>query len=124
MFNYYFNDKVFFQSLIYFEIIFSSFYNQGKWKFASRSAVTTINASVGGGIWAVLYSYKLTKRYKGKLDVASFTSGILGGLVSVTAICAICRPWEALLIGFIGGIITSYGRVLALIHNFRVSTLK
>ena len=85
----------------------------GKWKFAARAAVTTINASAGGGAWSVLYSYILTKRFKGRLDVGTFTSGILGGLVSITAICDHCRPWQAVLIGFIGGIITSYGMV----HN-------
>ena len=47
-----------------------------------------------------------------KLDIPNFTSCILGGLVSITAICAICRPHEALIIGFIGGVIVSYGRVV------------
>mgnify|MGYP001792509557 CR=1 FL=1 len=28
--------------------------------------------------------------------------GILGGLVGITAICAVARPWEGFLIGFIG----------------------
>ena len=83
----------------------------GKWKLASRAAVATVNSSVGSGVWSIIYSFWLTKDFKGKLDVGTFTSGILGGLVSITAICAVCRPWEALLIGFIGGIITSYGKI-------------
>ena len=82
----------------------------GKWKLASRAAVTTINGSVGGGVFAVIYAKILSRRYDKKLDVPIFASGILSGLVSITAISAICRPWEALLIGCIGGSISCYGR--------------
>ncbi|PFX19288.1 putative ammonium transporter 3 [Stylophora pistillata] len=74
----------------------------GKWLLASRSAVVTLNGSIGGGILGIAYSYYFRK---GKLDVAVFITGILGGLVGITAICAVCRPWEAFLIGFIGGVV-------------------
>eukprot|EP00111_Clytia_hemisphaerica_P023681 TCONS_00069791-protein len=84
----------------------------GKWKLASRAAVTTVNASVGGGIWSVFYCYVLTKEYNHKLDIGIFTNCILGGLVSITAICALCKPWEALLVGMAGGFIVSYGVLL------------
>lgn len=33
-------------------------------------------------------------------------NSILGSLVAVTACCAVCRPWEAFVIGSTGGIIT------------------
>ena len=72
----------------------------------------TINGSIGGALFAIVYSYRLNKKYKGKLDVPIFMSGILGGLVGITAICTICKPWEALLIGFVGGIITCVGKFL------------
>ncbi|XP_073239196.1 putative ammonium transporter 3 [Porites lutea] len=72
-----------------------------KWLLASRSAVVTLNGSIGGGLLGVIYSFVYRKR---KLDVAVFITGILGGLVGITAICAMCRPWEAFLIGFIGGL--------------------
>ena len=78
-----------------------SLVSTAKWLLASRSAVVTLNGSIGGGLLGVIYSFVYRKR---KLDVAVFITGILGGLVGITAICAMCRPWEAFLIGFIGGL--------------------
>ncbi|XP_028403420.1 putative ammonium transporter 3 [Dendronephthya gigantea] len=80
-----------------------------KWKLASRSAVVTINGSVGGGVFAMIYSYVYHKK---KLLINIFVVGILGGLVSVTAICAVCRPWEALIIGVIGAAVATGGTVM------------
>jgi Amt family ammonium transporter len=39
------------------------------------------------------------------LDVAGFCNGILAGLVAITAGCGFVKPWEAVLIGFIGGLV-------------------
>ncbi|XP_013397780.1 putative ammonium transporter 3 [Lingula anatina] len=75
----------------------------GKWKLAAKSAATTINASIGGGIAAVIFSYIKNKR---KYGVSDLVNGILGSLVSITASCAVVRPWEALVIGALGGVIT------------------
>ncbi|XP_046852552.1 putative ammonium transporter 3 [Xenia sp. Carnegie-2017] len=72
-----------------------------KWKLAARSAVCTINASVGGGVIGMIYSYIF---YKNKFKIPIFVSGLLGGLVGVTAICAVTRPSFALIIGLIGGL--------------------
>jgi len=77
----------------------------GKWKLASRSAVCTINASCGGGVFATIYTYTKFKR----LDIPFFMAGVLGSLVSITAICGVVRPAESLAIGFIGAAITTFG---------------
>merc|ERR1712060_784976 len=37
------------------------------------------------------------------LDVGGFCNGILAGLVAVTGPCAAVKPWEALIIGIVGG---------------------
>lgn len=80
----------------------------GKWKLASRSAVCTLNASIGGGIFAHLFGVFYFKR----VDVPTLMSGILGSLVSITAICAVARPGESIFIGFIGSAIAVLGWLL------------
>ncbi|XP_067132638.1 putative ammonium transporter 3 [Centruroides vittatus] len=75
-----------------------------KWKYAARSAVVTINSSVGGGIAALIFSYIAHKR---KFLVLDLINGILASLVSITAGCALYHPWESLVIGTIGSILAS-----------------
>jgi len=77
----------------------------GLWKIASRTAVVTMNGAMGGGIAAVITSAAMEHRRKYFLDIPQFVSGILGGLVSITAPAAVIEPWEGLLIGFIGGFV-------------------
>ena len=47
--------------------------------------------------------------YKRKYDVATLVNSVLGGLVSITAGCAVIRPWEAVITGSIGGVLTIIG---------------
>ncbi|KAL9973828.1 hypothetical protein ACROYT_G020333 [Oculina patagonica] len=77
-----------------------------KWKLASRAAVVTINGSIGGGIVGMIYSYIC---FKNKLNIPIFVTGILAGLVSITAICSLARPWEAIIIGAIGALLACPG---------------
>ncbi|XP_068700898.1 putative ammonium transporter 3 [Montipora foliosa] len=80
-----------------------------KWKLASRAAVVTINGSVGGGTLGMMYSVFW---FKNKLDIPTFVTGILSGLVGVTAISPLAHPWEAILIGAIGALLACPGCAL------------
>lgn len=66
---------------------------------ASRAAVVTINGSIGGGIVGIIGSYLHNRKI---FDIPIFVTGIRSGLVSVTAICIVCQPWEGLIVGMVG----------------------
>ena len=70
-----------------------------------------MNGAMAGGLSAVFLSaiLYLSKKRKYILDIGYLASGILGGLVGVTACAPIIRPWEGLLLGFIGGFIANGG---------------
>ncbi|XP_046350572.2 putative ammonium transporter 3 [Haliotis rufescens] len=76
----------------------------GKWKLATRAAATTILSSCGGGITAFIISYVFHKR---KYIIPLIVNGILGSLVSVSAICAVTTTWAAVIIGSVGAIIAA-----------------
>ncbi|XP_033112705.1 putative ammonium transporter 3, partial [Anneissia japonica] len=76
--------------------------SNGKWMLAARAAVTTITASVGGGLIGMILSYVTLKR---KFDISYLINSVLGGLVGSTALCAIARPWECFIIGMVGGLL-------------------
>ncbi|CAH1778551.1 unnamed protein product [Owenia fusiformis] len=78
----------------------------GKWKLAAKSAATTLVGAMGGGASGMIYS---GIRTKGQVHVPDLVNGILGALVSVTAGCAIIKPWEAIVIGGIGGLLAIIG---------------
>uniref|UniRef100_A0A1I8IE87 Ammonium transporter n=1 Tax=Macrostomum lignano TaxID=282301 RepID=A0A1I8IE87_9PLAT len=57
--------------------------------------------------WGGLSSLGLTFAIcRGKYDIADIVNGVLGGLVSITGMCALAHPWESLVIGFIAGLFT------------------
>ena len=62
-----------------------------------------MNGACAGGVSALLLSGILKVKRGYLLDIPQFSSGILGGLVGITGIASSCEPWEAMLIGFIGG---------------------
>ncbi|XP_037574635.1 putative ammonium transporter 3 [Dermacentor silvarum] len=74
-----------------------------KWHFAARSAVSTINSSIGGGLVGTIATYLVHKNF----DIEDIITSILGSLVSVTAGSAFYRSWEALLVGAVGGLCTT-----------------
>ncbi|MEX2512034.1 MAG: ammonium transporter [Cyclobacteriaceae bacterium] len=69
--------------------------------------VTTALAGAAGAFGALLASYLKFKVY----DITMVLNGILAGLVSITAGADLMAPWEAVLIGFIGGNLVVFGVV-------------
>ena len=63
---------------------------------------TTLAPCVGGLVVFLLRAKVLSPKL---LDVGGFCNGILAGLVSITAGCAFVKPWEAIIIGLLGGVI-------------------
>ncbi len=76
--------------------------------------VTTCLAAAAGGIGAFLLSTLLYKNY----DLTMFLNGILGGLVGITAGADLMSPNEAVIIGFLAGIIIVLG--VALIDKLKL----
>ena len=70
-----------------------------QWRLSARACVTTALASFSGG-WVALAQSWL--QHGGKQDVLTLVNGILGGLVGVTAGCAVVNVYSALLIGAVG----------------------
>jgi Amt family ammonium transporter len=63
---------------------------------------TTLAPCVGGLVVFGLRAFVVEPKL---LDVGGFCNGILAGLVSITAGCAAVKSWEAIVIGFIGGLV-------------------
>ena len=76
--------------------------------------VTTCLAAAAGGVGAAALS---TLMYK-NMDLTMFLNGILGGLVGITAGADLMSPTEAVIIGFIAGLIIVLG--VALIDRIRL----
>jgi len=77
--------------------------SQGDGHLAGLVAVnTTLAPCVAGLIVFFLRAKVCPPRL---LDVGGFCNGILGGLVSITAGCGFVKPWEAIIIGCIGGFV-------------------
>ena len=70
--------------------------------------MNTIMASMGGGTTALIicmvYS-RVQKTVSTTYDVSLIMNGILGSLVSITSICTMCHPWQAILIGSFGTVL-------------------
>ncbi|KAL7636187.1 UNVERIFIED_CONTAM: hypothetical protein RMT77_012944 [Armadillidium vulgare] len=70
-----------------------------KWKYAARTAVTTLQASIGGGLAGMSISWSMNR----KLEISDVVNSVLGALVGITAGCALFTTWEALAVGAVGG---------------------
>ncbi|MGB5376940.1 ammonium transporter [Muriicola sp.] len=74
-------------------------------ELTSLVLVTTSLAAAAGGVGALILSTFLYKN----LDLTMFLNGILGGLVGITAGADLMSPNEAVVIGFIAGLIIVLG---------------
>ena len=83
-------------------------------ELTSLVLVTTSLAAAAGGFGAMITSTLLYKN----LDLTMFLNGILGGLVGITAGADLMSPNEAVVIGFIAGIIIVGG--VALIDKLKL----
>ncbi|MBN2097585.1 MAG: ammonium transporter [Candidatus Omnitrophica bacterium] len=70
-------------------------------------AVTTNLAAVGGALTAMFFAW----RKFGQPDLTMTMNGALAGLVAITAPCAFVEPFEAIIIGAIGGLVVVQGTV-------------
>ncbi len=68
---------------------------------AAKVAVTTTLAACAGAVTATLFS----KARTGLFDYGLTINGILGGLVAITAGCAVVDPWAAIVIGAVGSLV-------------------
>jgi Amt family ammonium transporter len=77
-----------------------SMHDKGTAHTAGLVAVNTTLAPCIAGL--LVFVSRATVLPPRKLHVGGFCNGILAGLVSITAGCAFVKPWEAVIIGFIG----------------------
>jgi len=73
----------------------------GAAKLASKVATTTTLAAASSGLTAVFVNKFMT----GKYDIGICGNGILAGLVTITAPCAVVEPVWAIVAGIIGGLV-------------------
>uniref|UniRef100_A0A7R9VS26 Ammonium transporter AmtB-like domain-containing protein n=1 Tax=Pseudictyota dubia TaxID=2749911 RepID=A0A7R9VS26_9STRA len=83
-----------------------------KWIVATRAAIVTINATGAGGVVAIAYSMF---KSRGKiLKVEDVVNGILGALVTTSAVCSVIHTYESLLLGAVGALVALAGNKLVL----------
>eukprot|EP00468_Gymnochlora_sp_CCMP2014_P010486 CAMPEP_0167762536 /NCGR_PEP_ID=MMETSP0110_2-20121227/12826_1 /TAXON_ID=629695 /ORGANISM="Gymnochlora sp., Strain CCMP2014" /LENGTH=515 /DNA_ID=CAMNT_0007649429 /DNA_START=24 /DNA_END=1571 /DNA_ORIENTATION=+ len=68
---------------------------------ASKVAVVTTIAAASSAIVVMFYS----RIVKGHYDLTLCLNGVLAGLVSITAPCAVVEPWASMMIGIIGAFV-------------------
>jgi len=68
---------------------------------AARVSVNTMIAAASGGIFT--FTIRSTYGVNPEYSIGAMCNGVLAGLVAVTAPCGNIYPWEAVLIGIIGG---------------------
>merc|ERR1712232_1447337 len=71
-------------------------------KTAETAGLTVVNTTLAPCVCGlVVFTLRARVVQPRRFDAAGFCNGILAGLVSITASCAIVRPWEAMIIGLV-----------------------
>ena len=83
-------------------------FNGGSTLQASETVPLIVANTIVGGVFGIVASLILTRIRYGKPKALDILNGSLGGLVAVTAGCDAVMPWQAAIIGFIGGIVVAY----------------
>ena len=78
--------------------------------------VNTVFAACSGGLMGLVLSWTFGG---GKVNVERALNGILGGLVSITAGCAVVSPGDAIWLGIIGGLVV-YGAESFLLYGLKL----
>jgi len=93
----------------------------GSGDVAAKVAVCTTLSAAAGGVTNMLLHFQIAKRVShdkhGIYDVAETCNGVLAGLVSITAACAVVEPWASVVIGVFGALVYSGGsEILKRLH--------
>lgn len=72
---------------------------------AALCAVNTTLSAASAGVTALFTNLFIEERMTGeaKFDIVILMNGCLGGLVAITAGCAVLEPWAAVIMGVVGG---------------------
>jgi Amt family ammonium transporter len=76
---------------------------------AEKTAVATTLAVAAGGLTNLAIHFFLTDHV---MNVGEICSGVLAGLVSITAGCSVVEPWAAVVIGIIGAFAYTAGSII------------
>ncbi|MFT2112107.1 ammonium transporter [Marinomonas sp. 2405UD68-3] len=77
----------------------------------AKIVANTLLAAAAGGLSCFIVSLFF---HKGSVSIEKMLNGIVGGLVSITAGCAVVEPLGALLIGLLGGVIVFFSEEIVL----------
>jgi len=73
---------------------------------ANLAGIVAVNTTLSPCVAGLVVFFLRAKVVPPKLlDVGGFCNGILAGLVSITAGCGFVKPWEAIIIGFLGAFV-------------------
>ena len=82
----------------------------------AKIVANTMLAAATGGVSCFFLSMFLTK---GEIQIEKLLNGVIGGLVAITAGCAVVEPTGAVMIGFLAGLLVYFSEWLVL-HILRV----